>query len=117
MEWFEKGAIEGGTAAKLNQVTFLKRGENGIVDYQKGYEILESVIQNDESEIAFYLLALLILSGECLITDQSIARKYLELSAQKGYQPAAKLLDNDDLIAGPAVLNFWEDYILEDQED
>ena len=45
------------------------------------------------------------------------ARKYLELSSEKGWKPADKLLDNNDLITGPAVLNFWEDYILEDQED
>jgi hypothetical protein len=67
--------------------------------------------------IATYLLALLILSGECVVSDQTIARKYLELSSQKGWLPADKLLDNNDLFTGPAVLNFWEDYILEDQED
>jgi len=59
----------------------------------------------------------LILSGECPIKDQAVARKYLEISADKGWSPAAKLLDNNELFTGPAVLNFWEDYILEDSEE
>ncbi len=95
----------------------MKRGENGVVYYQKAYEILESLIQEDVDEVAAYLLALLILSGECLVKDQTIARKYLELSSEKGWQPAAKLLDNNNLFTGSAVLNFWEDYILDDMED
>ena len=115
--WFEKAANEGVITAKLNQATYLKRGENGVTDYQKAFEILESIAQNDENEIASYLMALLILSGECEVKDQAVARKYLELSSQKGWLPAVKLLDNDDLFTGPAVLNFWEDYILEDEEE
>ena len=75
------------------------------------------LVQDDEDEIAAYLLALLVLSGECEVTDQLVARKYLEMSSQKGWKPADKLLDNNDLFTGPAVLNFWEDYILEDSEE
>jgi uncharacterized protein len=115
--WFEKGADEGIRAAKINKATYQKRGENGVVDLQKAYGILESLVVDDQDEIAAYLLALLILSGECEIKDQEVARKYLELSSEKGWQPAAKLLDNNDLFTGPAVLNFWEDYILEDTEE
>ena len=113
-EWFDKGAKEEIGLAKLNQATFLKRGENGVADYVKAFEILESLVQDNQDTTAAYLLALLILSEECPVKDQTIARKYLEISAGKGCQPAAKLLDNNDLFTGPAVLNFWEDYILED---
>jgi TPR repeat protein len=116
-DWLVKGAAERSTVAKLNQATYLKRGENGIVDYQMSYHILEAIVQNDGNEIASYLLALLILSGECTLKDQSVAKKYLELSSQNGCQPATRLLDNNDLFTGPAVLNFWEDYILEDSEE
>jgi len=116
-KWFEKGATEQIKPAVLNQSTFLKRGENGEVDYQKAFGILESLVQNDPDKTAAYLLALLILSGECQVKDQSIARKYLEISAEKGCLPAAKLLDNNELFTGPAVLNFWEDYIVEDSEE
>jgi hypothetical protein len=115
--WLEKGDEEGITAAKLNKATYLKRGENGVVDLQKAYEILDQLVKVDEDEVAAYLLALLVLSGECEVKDLDVARKYLELSSQKGWKPADKLLDNNDLITGPAVLNFWEDYILEDMED
>jgi len=115
--WFEKGTDEGIRAAKLNKATYLKRGENGVVDLQKAYEILDSLEQEDQDEVAAYLLALLVLSAECEIKDPAIARKYLELSSEKGWKPADKLLDNNDLFTGSAVLNFWEDYILEDQED
>ena len=115
--WFEKGADEGIRAAKINKATYLKRGENGIADLQKAYEILDSLENEDQDEVAAYLLALLILSGECEVKDQAVARKYLELSSQKGWKPSDKLLDNNDLVSGPAVLNFWEDYILEDLED
>jgi len=115
--WFEKGADEGILAPKLNKATYQKRGESGTVDLQKAFEILESVVSEDQDRIAAYLLALLILSGECEVKDQSVARKYLELSSVKGWQPASKLLDNNELFTGPAVLNFWEDYILEDIEE
>ncbi|MCX6238370.1 MAG: tetratricopeptide repeat protein [Bacteroidia bacterium] len=115
--WFEKGAEEGIITAKLNKATYLKRGENGVVDYNKAYNILEELEQDDQDRIAAYLLALLILSGECEVKDQEVARKYLELSSRKGWKPADKFLDNNDLFTGPAVLNFWEDYILEDTED
>ena len=116
-EWFEKAAAEGTKVAAINQATYLKRGENGEADYQKAFEILESLVLDDPNKTAAYLLALLILSGECLVKDQNIARKYLEISAEKGWEPAAKLLDNNELFTGPAVLNFWEDYILEDTEE
>jgi len=116
-EWFEKGVAAGIKTAVLNQATFLKRGENGEVEYQKAFGLLESLVRGDPDKTAAYLLALLILSGECQVKDQSIARNYLEISAEKGCLPAAKLLDNNELFSGPAVLNFWEDYIVEDLEE
>jgi TPR repeat protein len=114
--WLEKSASEGIREAKINQATYLKRGENGTVDYQQAYAILELLAHDKEDEIASYLLALLILSGGCAVTDQNVARRYLEISAQKGWQPASKLLDNDDLFGGSAVLNFWEDYMIEPED-
>ena len=88
-----------------------------MVDYQKAYGILELLRGENPDKIASYLLALLILSGECQIKDQEVAKKYLELSSEKGWQHATKLLDNNELFTGSAVLNFWEDYLLEDPED
>ena len=74
-------------------------------------------MSEDKDAVAAYLLALLILSGVCDIKDQTIARNYLEMSAKQGNQSAAKLLGNDDLFTGPAILNFWEDYLISEQTE
>ena len=114
--WFVKGANEGIASASLNMATYLKRGENGVIDLQQAFKILETLLQEAQDRIAAYLMALLVLSGECDEKDLAVARKFLELSAEKGWKPSAKLLDNNDLFTGPAVLNFWEDYLLEDED-